>query len=264
MIDFHNHTELCGHAEGTPEEYVMTAVKRGIRYFGFADHAPIEESIRAGITMSPDEIEDYISMTKSLKEKFAGKIEIFTGFEVDYPEFEAFDSSYYTDERIDYLIGSCHFIGDWPIDFSPEASDEEYSKRGVDSVCADYFNNVLSLAKSGKYNIIGHFDLYKKFGHRPEKDFSDIISLIAKEAAKNNTAIEINSSGLRKPVKEIYPSFDIIKLIKESGGIFTLGSDSHHPDDVAKDFDKSRELLLKAGVDKISYYRNRNRVEISL
>ena len=88
--------------------------------------------------------------------------------------------------------------------------------------------------------------------------------MIAKEAAKNDTAIEINSSGLRKPVKEIYPSFDIIKLIRESGGIFTLGSDSHHPDDVAKDFEKSRELLLKAGVDKISYYRNRNRVEISL
>ncbi|HOA07846.1 MAG TPA: PHP domain-containing protein, partial [Spirochaetota bacterium] len=89
MIDFHNHTELCGHAEGSPEEYVMTAIKRGIRYFGFADHAPIEESIRGGITMSPEEIEDYISMTKTLKEKYAGQIEIFTGFEVDYPEFEA-------------------------------------------------------------------------------------------------------------------------------------------------------------------------------
>ena len=60
MVDYHTHTELCGHATGTIEEYIESAVAKGIREIGFSDHAPMPEEIREGITMSAAEVESYL------------------------------------------------------------------------------------------------------------------------------------------------------------------------------------------------------------
>ena len=262
MTDLHNHTYLCGHAEGDPEDYVETAYRRGIKYFGFSDHAPIPADMRRAITMAPDQTELYISLVDKIRRKYSGKIEIFTGFEVDYPLFSDFDKKYFDDDRIDYLIGSCHFIDSWPIDMSEQV--DEYDRRGINNVCREYFSLLLKMAESGKFNIIGHFDLFKKFGHRPDADFSEIISKIVAAAASNNTSIEINTSGLRKPVKEMYPSETIIRIINDSGGFFTLGSDSHKPDDVAADFNSAFSMLKENGIKTVSYYRKRKRIEVSI
>ena len=141
---------------------------------------------------------------------------------------------------------------------------DEYDRRGINNVCREYFSLLLKMAESGKFNIIGHFDLFKKFGHRPDADFSEIISKIVAAAASNNTSIEINTSGLRKPVKEMYPSETIIRIINDSGGFFTLGSDSHKPDDVAADFNSAFSMLKENGIKTVSYYRKRKRIEVSI
>lgn len=262
MMDLHTHTYLCGHAEGMPEDYINTAIERGITIYGISDHAPLPDGMREGITMHESEAEGYIELVHSLKEHYAGRIDIRTGFEVDYPEQATFSEAYYTDERIDYLIGSCHFLGDWPIDM-PERLDE-YDVRGVDAVVEQYLSNMLAMVKSRKYNIIGHFDLFKKFGHRPKKSFRDMIAAIAEEARINEVAIEINTSGLRKPVGEMYPSDDIVALFAREGAPFTLGSDSHAPLEVGRDFDKALAVLAKHGVTELSSYRMRNREVLTI
>lgn len=262
MIDMHSHTYLCGHAEGLPEEYIKSAIDKKIRIFGVSDHAPLPENMRDGITMGENESESYIEMILSLKEKYASQIDIRLGFEVDYPEYESFNSSYYSDSRIDYLIGSCHFIGDWPIDMHDRL--HEYDIRGIDNVCNDYFKNMLAMVESGKYNIIGHFDLFKKFGHRPSEDFSDRIVEIAKAAKRNDVALELNTSGLRKPVAEIYPSIQIVEIFAEEGAPFTLGSDSHSPREVGMDFDKAVLILKDLGVKRLSSFKMRKREELTL
>ena len=40
-VDMHNHTYLCNHADGKPEEYLKAAILKGIDIFGFSDHAPM-------------------------------------------------------------------------------------------------------------------------------------------------------------------------------------------------------------------------------
>ena len=39
-FNYHTHTALCGHAEGTMEEYIKSAIEGGIKSMGFSDHAP--------------------------------------------------------------------------------------------------------------------------------------------------------------------------------------------------------------------------------
>ncbi len=77
-------------------------------------------------------------------------------------------------------------------------------------------------------------------------------------------AVEINTSGLRKPVKEMYPSEQILKILSEFDIPLTLGSDAHKPTDVGRDFDLAKQLIGKYGKGKISTYTKRVRSEVSI
>ncbi len=262
MIDLHNHTKMCGHAKGEPEEYIESAIRNGIKYFGFSDHSPVAESIRNGISMRPDEVETYIEKILSLKNEFKNRIEILLGFEVDFPLFNDFDQKYFSDERIDYLIGSCHIIDDWSVD-APE-SEIDYKIKDVNQIYDRYFDEIVRLIESGLFNIVGHMDLPKKFGYHSTDDFSEKYVRIARAAAQKNVAIEINSAGLRKPVKEMYPSEKILKILIENNASITFGSDSHLPEEPGSNFNEAVQFLKKYGCNKISYFKKRRRFELSL
>ena len=40
LTNYHTHTTRCGHAEGTEEEYILTALRCGFKVLGFSDHTP--------------------------------------------------------------------------------------------------------------------------------------------------------------------------------------------------------------------------------
>ena len=40
LTNYHTHTTRCGHAEGTEEEYILTALRCGYKVLGFSDHTP--------------------------------------------------------------------------------------------------------------------------------------------------------------------------------------------------------------------------------
>jgi histidinol-phosphatase (PHP family) len=255
MVDFHTHTILCEHATGYPDDYAAAAVKKGITTLGFSDHAPLPDGLREGVTMRINDVENYIAMVETTKDTFKGKIDVRLGFEVDFPLHPTFDSGYFTDPRIDYLIGSCHYLGKWPLDH--QDYKEDYFTRGVDNVYSAYYDALEACAASGLFNIIGHFDLAKKFGYRPERDMTPKITAVAKAAARTNTAVEMNTAGLRKPVGEIYPSPEIVKILFDCDVPVTLGSDAHAPEEVGADFAKAVELVKKCGYRKIASFEKR-------
>ena len=49
---------------------------------------------------------------------------------------------------------------------------------------------------------------------------------------------EINTAGLRKPVKEIYPAEDFLKICGKERIPIIINSDAHYPEDVGRDFKK--------------------------
>lgn len=115
IIDLHNHTILCNHAEGSMEEYIQAAIAKKIDVFGFSDHAPMnfDEAYRMGF----HEMENYEKEVLALKDKYKEQIKILLAYEVDFLEG-------YIDERVfkrdvDYFIGSVHYLGSWGFD-NPE------------------------------------------------------------------------------------------------------------------------------------------------
>ena len=261
LVDYHNHTYLCGHASGSPDDYIQTAIDADLLEFGFSDHAPLPPGLREGITMKPQETEFYLNLIEQKKEEYKDDIVIKIGFELDFPLHESFDKRYLNDNRIDYIIGSCHFLGDWAFDHSDFI--DEFDKRDIDEVYTEYYNKIIDIVQSGQINIIGHFDLIKKFGHRPKKNFKRDLENLADLISRRDIAVEINTAGLRKPVKEIYPSSDIIEILFNKNAPITLGSDSHLPEEVAYMFHKAVEIVKGIGYRKISGF-SKKRYDIVL
>lgn len=262
MVNYHNHTSLCGHADGSVEEYVLAAIKNGVKEFGFSDHAPLPDHLREGISMLPEEAEEYVSEVLRVKEKFSGRIDVKLGFEVDFPIFDTFEPGYLKDPRIDFITGSVHYMGDWGFDHPDYV--HRFNERPIDEIYADYYGLLEALVDARFCDLIGHFDLIKKFGHRAESDMSHVIRRIAKKMSKSGIAAEVNTSGLYKPVKEIYPSESIIKIFFEENVPVTLGSDSHSPDDVCRGYDIALSKLKSAGYRKVSGFTGRRRHELNL
>ena len=104
--------------------------------------------------------------------------------------------------------------------------------------------------------------MVKVFGYRPDRDYTDVLRDTMKAIKENDLVVEINTSGLRKPVHEIYPSENILEVIREMKIPLTLGSDSHKPEDVGRDFDLAVELVRKYGDGKITIFDKREREEV--
>jgi histidinol-phosphatase (PHP family) len=254
--DYHMHTPLCGHATGTPEEYVQQAIKIGFKEIGFSDHAPMVNKPMPHITMAMDELPQYHAAIEDVQKRFASQINIKIGIEADFlPGYEAKTKSIIESYPYAYVIGSVHFIDDWA--FDDPATREYWKVHDVDEVYRQYYALLRQSAQTGLYQIIGHCDLPKKFGARPTIDLTDEIQATARVFKETGLAIEINTSGLRKPIGEIFPALNCLKIYRKAGVPLIFGSDAHNPLDVGKDFDKAIDLVKSAGYSEYVIFKNK-------
>ena len=145
----------------------------------------------------------------------------------------------------DYVIGSVHFLDGWGFDDPSQVG--EFEGRDMDEVYRAYYAHLVEAAGSGAFTMLGHLDLVKKFGHRPVASMDAEIERVADEMARQGVVAEINTSGLHKPVAEIYPSDHILAILRRRGVAVTFGSDAHAPADVGRDLIAAVRAAAKAG-----------------
>ena len=252
-VDLHNHTPLCNHATGTPREYILKAIEENIDIYGFSDHAPME--FDKEYRMSFDDMKVYEKEIKSLKDEFKDKIDIRLGYEVDF--IDKYMDSRVLNADVDYLIGSVHFIDEWGFD-NPEYIGK-YKNKDINKLWQDYFDAIEAMAKFGKFDIVGHIDLIKVFNYKPNKDIKLIAINALKAIKKANMTIELNTAGIRKPVKEVYPSKEILELAYELDIPITFGSDAHSIEQVGFEYNVALKLAKEVGYNSCVAYLNREK-----
>jgi histidinol-phosphatase (PHP family) len=256
IADYHMHTPLCGHAVGEPAEYVQQGIKAGLKEMGFSDHAPLVSHRDPTVTMDFDELPEYLKMIEDVQKRFAQDIIVKIALESDYlPGYEDKTKAIHDGYPYDYIIGSVHFLGDWAFDDPKFLSS--WKDKDINKTYRQYYDLLRQSAKSGLFDIIGHCDLVKKFGHRATEDMTDEVQATAKTFKETGVAIEINTAGLRKPVKEIYPTLECLKIYCQAGVPLTFGSDAHTPKDVGRDFDKAADLASAAGFREYLIFKQR-------
>jgi histidinol-phosphatase (PHP family) len=82
--------------------------------------------------------------------------------------------------------------------------------------------------------------------------------------AQSGVAMELNTSGLNKKVREINPGREILAEMQQRDIPVVLGSDSHEPGRVAADFDQALVVLGEVGYTAVHFYLNRQRQTISI
>lgn len=253
IVDLHNHTIMCNHAEGTIDEYISQAIKKGTKIFGFSEHAPMDFDPKYRINFK--QMSEYENSILKAKEKYKDKIDIRLGYEVDY--LEGYMDNRVLNANVDYLIGSVHFIDKWGFD-NPEFIGQ-YKEQDLDEIWQKYFDTIEKMVQSGLFDIVGHLDLIKVFKFMPKKSILEIANNALLAIKKADMVIEINMAGLRKPIAEPYPSKELLQEAYKLNIPITFGSDAHAKSQVSM-FEKEIVKMAKdVGYTECATFKNKKR-----
>ena len=267
----HTHTNFCD-GKNTAEEMTLAAIEKGFVSLGFSGHSPMYYD--ADWTMNKDNVTDYISDVKRVKELYKDKIDVLCGIELDA------DFSDISLADFDYSIASVHQLhGEGKI-YSIDLSPDELSEAVEVIFDGDwykmseyYFKTLAEFAVSGDYDVVGHFDLITKFnGQTPLFDEenatykSQAIKAIDEIIDKKpNMLFEVNTGAMyRKGNPKPYPAEFMMKHINKRGGLITITSDSHCCESLDFAFEQMVDYCKSCGFKEAHYLTSDGRKKYSL
>ncbi len=253
LLDYHVHAVAHGEYDYSPEwigKFLARASELGLQEIGLAEHDEYRELINHKII---GEIQGQFPAVK-----------IKRGLEVDFvPGREQVIKEFLASGIYDYVIGSVHFIDGWGFDH-PDYR-QGFESRDIDEIYQEYFNLVKKAAESGLFDIMGHIDLIKIWGHRPSRhNTAFYLEQVLRSIKAQGIVIEINSGGMRKPVGEIYPAPEILNMMRALDIPITLGSDAHHPDQVGEGLQQAARLACQAGYRRVVSFEGRRQISALL
>jgi len=257
------HTPLCRHATGEPTEYAARALELGLTEIGFTDHSPMPRDDFDDWRMRNGQLDEYVEKVRRARREHP-RLTIKLALEVDYlPGHEDWIRDLAARHPWDYFIGSVHYVSDsWAVDNPNKLS--EWKHRDAWEVWSVYFDRLTMAAESGLFEIIGHADLPKKFGHRPTRDCTPLYETFLKAAKKSGAAIELNTAGLRKDCREIYPNRALLEAAFRLGVPITFGSDAHAVAEVGLNLRDAVELARSVGYGQCLCFTQRQRLLVAL
>lgn len=224
------------------EEMVEGALSAGLRYYGFSPHSPIP--IESSCNMSRDDVPLYLMEAQRLKEKYRGRLELFTGMEIDYIGKEWGPASdYFRSLPLDYRIGSVHFIrnqkGEYvDVDGRPENFIRKMGEcfdHDIRFVVEQFYARTIAMIESGAFDIIGHFDKIglnsSKYspGIEDEPWYGELIRKTTDAIAGSGLIVEINTKHYSVH-RRMFPDERYISCLKRAGIPMIVNSDAHYPD----------------------------------
>jgi histidinol-phosphatase (PHP family) len=266
-LDAHLHTEQSPDSAVQIDVYAALAVERGIPEIAITDHVDFDPRDPA---YEYSRYDDRERVVRGAAERWARQgVIIRFGAELTYNRrWEVDVRAHLKQHRYDYVIGSVH---DWPESpYWPSRVREFVQGRTLDDVVAPYYTEIIAAARSGLFDTIGHLDVVKRYLH-PYITAADLAARpdlkepALKAIIESGTALEINSSGLRYPSAETYPSAAVVARYRELGGErVVVGSDAHSRGSFAARLDESYRHLTAAGFEALSFRRGGNRVAITV
>lgn len=269
MIDSHCHTFYSKHATGTVDEIARAAISAGVTVLTITDHAPFIIDRKNRLLES--ELTHYFEDIELAQQRYSSQIKILRGLELDYtPGSSRFNIELLAKFPVDFVIGSIHYV-----EFSekslvkvwelPRLANKEFLNR--------YFSNLEELLECGLVDAIGHPDTLLR--GVSEKILLPYFERFIELLSKTGIAFELNTSGLRKssldPItgREVedlwsYPSREMLRQMASLDIPFTMGSDAHDPCDVGAGIPIMLQTLQPYGLQRISYYENRRRIDVSI
>lgn len=262
--------EFCDHADSHIEEIVQRAIELGMPVYGISEHAPrnhtkylYPEEIEMNWTpeVLMDKFYSYCKTVEKLQNEYMSKIKLLKGLEIEVvppDDYVSFTQKLIREGNIEYTVGSVHWVNGYMIDYSRDAFIQAIKAHsGVENLIVAYYQTLKDMVKSVKPDIVAHFDLISCFLEPKEvhayttRQFHAIEQAL-EEIKDNNCLLELNTSGLRKPINRLFPDKFIIQKSNELGIPFTFGDDSHNIQQVGYGLQLARQTLIDSGITEIT------------
>lgn len=250
--DYHMHPQghrVQPYTQELLQPWADSARQRGLTDIAFTDH----DRYHAGVDF--DEID-------RLREK-NGDLKIRAGIELDNDPSTSSSGRKWVEknwDKLDFVLGSIHYLerDDQMFDTVPDGA-AQFENRDIDEIYTDYFRRVRDIAATGLVDCLAHVDLVKIHRHRAIARIEDLVEETLEFIRSRNLAIELSTAGWRKPVKELYPSDEIIRLAAGKGIPFTTASDAHSQAQLGENFGRLAEKMSILGVREVCVYEKHKR-----
>jgi len=252
---YHCHTNL---SDGgcSISDHIRAGVAAGLDEIGISEHYTLLPGKRVSWSMAQAGLADYFVALHAAREQAGERIIVRYGLEADFIPASVVELGRILEAYpFDYVIGSVHFIDDFPVDARADYW-EALSQDQRNEMIRAYWARVADMAGSGVFDIAGHLDLYKKFGHVATIDISADIAAALDAIAHAGMAVELNTSGMHY-AGEVYPSTAILQQCYARGIPSLVTSDAHRPEDLMRGYDFGVCELRKAGYTQQAVFAER-------
>ncbi len=247
MLDCHIHLERGPYTLDWLNEFIQTAVERGLDEIYLLEHShrfyeftKMYKTVcqysnyqnewflqRNNGTLS---IRDYIRFIETAKQN-SYPVKVKFGLEVCYFEgFEQLIKDIIDKYSFDFAAGSVHWVDGFGFDHKKEL----WGTLDVDKIYTRYYEIMQKLIESNIFTGVAHPDSIKAFGHKPSFDLAGTYKKTADLLIKYDMYAE-QSGGLNLNYSsscELGMNAVMLKIFREKGVRILTASDAHKPADV--------------------------------
>lgn len=263
--NLHTHTTFCD-GKSSAEEMVQSAIAKGFASLGFSGHSYTPFDPEAG--MPPDAAAQYRAEIRRLQSVYSGQIQLHLGIEQDY--YSGRVSADY-----EYAIGSVHYVHKDEqylfVDFSEERTRQfirEVYAGDPYAYAEDYYALVGGVLDATGGDIVGHFDLIRKFdeGGAMFDESHPRYQAAVKQALDRlcvfSPVFEINTGAMARGYRSTpYPSLWILKEIRRRNCPIVITSDCHDCRQLDYGYADAVKAAREAGFDRQVCFHNGRFVE---
>ena len=266
LTDLHTHTHHSPDAEpDTVSSRAAYAAAIGLRAIAVTDHVEVNRWFPAadyGLQETEQLVYDSRAVFEgsfaeicSVQQTVRG-VKLLCGAELgQIPQDTALSERLYRDPRLDLVIGSVHELPG-----RPDFYFLDYEKEDVPALIQAYFEEVLRLAQTDCYDVLGHLTyglryLPEHMKPYPLTPYLPVIDEIFRTLIAKNKALELNGSGLKSAQPFTDPGLTLIRRYRSLGGrLLTVSTDAHANANVGRGIPLLEEMAAAAGFTELTWF----------
>lgn len=291
MHSHHSHSNYIAHGQDPLDDVVNRAKQLQMKTYGLTEHMP---RLDANLLYPEERDQSDPDALKTLQTQFqrflihahkikdclinsAGELSILVGMEVEACDTKhiAYAKRLFETHGLQYMIGSVHHVRGVPIDFDRTSFEKAVSAcGGTEPFLMEYYDLQYEMLSSLHPQVVGHMDLFRLFLEpMSEKHWLDLYPRVRAAVIRNlqyidfyGGAIEINTSALRKGLRDPYPDRKLCNLaLEHTDARFVLSDDAHCVQHVATNYGKAIEYIQNVlNLESIHFLRESDNNELEL
>jgi histidinol-phosphatase (PHP family) len=263
LADLHVHSTCSADGSSTIADYARRATRLGLAEVGFCEHADFDPRDRSYGTLDLARYDRELAEAQAI----APGVRLRQGVEITFQaNLAAGIGAWLGQHTWDYVVMSVHLLDycdGWAIVSERDTVNAYFRSHSLRQACLPYFEELLRAVQSGLGDVLGHFDLVKRYGTQTygpfePGTFEEEIREVLRAMVGCGMALEVNTSGLRQGPGEPYPGLTVLRWYRDMGGeLVTLGSDAHDTHHLGAGLPEGAALARAAGLRWLASFDRR-------